>query len=126
MPVFVGSDNIEPISIGKVTIAKIYTGDGVLRYEYDPTQMFTLTSQEDFAFADWLDAQGADPARPIIVTLPAGAIIGATNNNTPAFNMGDLSAYAQITFNVNGQIQGAPGGDALWASQGAPAISPMA
>ena len=118
MPIYHGEVLLDPISIGRVTIASIYSGEGVLRYQYDPTQILTLGSQEDFNFATWLNGQGVDPLRPIIVNIPAGEIIGSTNKANPAMDMGDLAAYTGgITINLNGEIQGAVEGDALWARQ---------
>jgi hypothetical protein len=73
----------------------------------------TLASGINTDIATVLSAAVADTARAQILTLPEGEIIGSNDAN-PALTLGDLSAYTKgVTLNINGEVQGAPGGPAI-------------
>lgn len=105
-------DVIDEVYVGNVVMNRVYVGSDLV-HERDQTQLLTLTSAEDLNLATWISGQGADPAVPVIINFASDQIIGGTVVGQPALTMGDLSSYASITFNVDGQIQGAPGSDAV-------------
>ena len=105
------------LSVGAVIMNRAYVGSALV-HERNQTQTLTLTSAEDLNLATWLGTQGVDPAVPIIINFASDQTIGSTNKANPALDMGDLSAYTGgITLNVDGRIEGAREGDAIWTQQ---------
>lgn len=120
MPIYAGADNIIPLQIGKVTVVSGWVGDSKV-YEYDSTQVLTLTSTTDFDLKTFIDASGADYAKPIIITLASDQIIGGVN--AAAFTIAGLPAHSTITININGQVQGAVSGNAVITDEAIDVIS---
>ena len=111
--------DIEEVYVGSVVMNEVYVAEANLSYslvhQRDQTQNFTLTSGEDVNLATWLSGQGAGTATPVIINFAFGEVIGGTVEGKPALDLGDLSAYSSITFNIDGWILGMAGNDALWA-----------
>ena len=120
MPIHVGADNIDPVSIGKVTISEAYVGADKV-YGYDPLQILTLTSAEDFDLKTFLDASGVDYAKPIIINMASDQVIGGVN--ATAFTIAGLPTHSTITININGQIQGKTSGNAVDSDEAIDVIS---
>ena len=116
MPIYLGSQLIEHVFDGGVLIPEVYSGPDLVHQE-PLTQILTLTSGTDVNLATWLGAQGADAGKPIIINFASDQTIGGTVEGAPALDFGDLSAYAHITFNMNGQVRGIAGGDAISVHQ---------
>ena len=92
---------------GNKVIAEIYWGSTL---KYKAEQNYTLNSAQNVTLETFLTGQGASVASPVIITIPAGQIIGSLDNLLPALTTGDLSLYTRgVTLIINGEVQGAGG-----------------
>jgi hypothetical protein len=108
--IYKGSTVIDRIRLGEIEIAKVYAGSTLV---FAGPEVHTLASGVNTDIATVLSAAVADTARAQILTLPEGEIIGSNDAN-PALTLGDLSTYTKgVTLNINGEVQGAPGGPAI-------------
>ena len=68
----------------------------------------TLNSATNVNLANWIKNQGVSKGN-IIVTIPAGAIIGGTVHGGYALNIGDIRAFTSVILNIDGEVQGKGG-----------------
>jgi len=82
---------------------------GAWQIVYQGIKEYDLTSGTNVNIANWLVSQGAKPNTNVIVNLPAGQTIGGTVAGGYAIEMGNISVYKSLIFNIRGEVYGVGG-----------------